>query len=70
MYLLIYPPRSSLRNSVVSAIKLAQNEVVSRLLKASSDSVMKKEVIAAILNNDVKFIQVPEVLWILDKTIL
>ena len=55
---------------MVSAIKLAQNEVVSRLLKASSDSVMKKEVIAAILNNDVKFIQVPEVLWILDKTIL
>ena len=62
MYLLIYLPRSSLRKSVVSAMKLAQSEVVSRLLEASSDSVLKKEVIEAIWNKDVKFLQVPEVL--------
>ena len=43
---------------MVSAVKLAHTEVVSRLLKASSDSVMKKNVIAAILDNDVEFIQV------------
>ena len=47
-----------MRKSVVSAVKLAQTEVVSRLLKASSDSIMRKEVIAAIVDNDIEFIQV------------
>lgn len=45
---------------MVSAVKLTQTEVVSRLLKASSDSVMKKDVIQAIMDNDVEFIQVPQ----------
>ena len=53
-----YLSRSSLRKSLVSAVKLAQTEVVSRLLKASSDSIMRKEVIAAIVDNDIEFIQV------------
>ena len=39
-------------------MKLAQTEVVSRLLKASNDSIMRKEVIAAIVDNDIEFIQV------------
>ena len=53
-----YLSRSSLRKSLVSAVKLAQTEVVSRLLKASSDSIMRKDVIAAIVDNDIEFIQV------------
>ena len=57
-----YLSRSSLRKSLVSAVKLAQTEVVSRLLKASSDSIMRKDVIPAIIDNDVEFIQVPQLL--------
>jgi len=57
-----YLSRSSLRKSVISAEKLAQTEVVSRLLKASSDSIMKNDVIPAIIDNDVEFIQVQKLL--------
>jgi len=51
--------RTNLRKTVTSAMVLTQTEdVLSRLLGASSDDRMKKEVIPAIVENDVDFIQV------------
>lgn len=48
-----------MRISVTSAMALTQSEgVLSTLLGASTDDRLQKEVLPAVLKNDVKFIQV------------
>lgn len=51
--------RTNLRKAVTSALVLTQSEdVLSRLLDASIDDRMKKEVLPAVVENDVDFIKV------------
>ena len=51
--------RTNLRISVTSAMVLTQSEdVLSTLLGANTDDRLQKEVLPAVLKNDVKFIQV------------
>lgn len=63
---LIISIRTSLRKAVTSALVVARSEdVLSRLLDASSDKTLKKEIRPAIYDNDIEFIQVllPKVTW-------